>query len=168
MFIVFLCIWMKIAASKFVWMQMKLNESECPTWTYPNKSSLQNGCVCGSLLEDAVKCNPTTLDVFISPYYCMSYDDCLNTTVVGICPYMQIAHQYSSVLVPKEPSSLSSPFCGIFHRRGRLCGECQENYTLSLYSYNLGCVVCERSQYNWICCCCLSSFNIFLHFSDNF
>ena len=147
MFIVLLCIWMNIEASKCV---QKPNVPECPTWTYPNKFSSQDECVCGSHLEGAVECSPTTLDVFIAPYYCMSYDQVLNTTVIGSCPYRPLVQEYHPALVPKEPSSLSSFICGTFHRRGQLCGECGENYTLSLYSYNLGCSICYRSQYNWV------------------
>ena len=130
-------------------MHTKINVSECPTWTYHKKSSSQKKCVCGNSMMDAVQCSPT-LDVHISPYYCMSYDEGLNATVVGKCPYRPLVWGYHPERVPQEPSSVSSFLCDTFHRRGRLCGECQENHTLSLYSYNLRCTTCDRSQYNWI------------------
>ena len=37
-----------------------------------------------------------------------------------------------------------------FNRKGQLCGECVENYTLPAYSYFLGCVKCENYNNGWI------------------
>ena len=40
--------------------------------------------------------------------------------------------------------------CSHFNRKGQLCGECAENYTLPAYSYYLGCVKCENYNNGWI------------------
>lgn len=149
-FIVFLIIHALLNAQDSECIREYANVTECPTWTYPNKSSSQHECVCGDIIKGAVNCNPVTLDVSISPYYCMSYDENMNTTIVANCPYRPPEYEYSFMQVPKEPSVISSFLCGSYHRRGRLCGECKENYSLSLYSYNLGCIKCDTSQYNWI------------------
>ena len=37
-----------------------------------------------------------------------------------------------------------------FHRKGQLCGECEDNYTLLSYSYYLGCVKCETYKNGWV------------------
>ena len=37
-----------------------------------------------------------------------------------------------------------------FHRKGQLCGECEDNYTLPSYSYYLGCVKCETYKNGWV------------------
>ena len=120
----------------------------CPTWTHPNESSSQHECICGDSLKHTVKCDPTTLDVYLSPLYCISYDEDLNNTVIGNCPYGQFP--VKTLMVPKERSALTSFQCGSKNRRGQLCGQCEENYTLPLYSYNLKCFKCNHSHYGWI------------------
>ena len=72
----------------------------------------------------------------------------MNTTFVGKCPYRRYIGDLE--LLPKKPSALASFQCGIAHRRGQLCGQCEENYTLPLYSYNLRCVKCNDTKYGWI------------------
>ena len=120
----------------------------CPAWTHPNESSSQHECICGDSLKYTVECNPSTLDVYLPPFYCMSYNESLNTTFVGKCPYRRYIGDLE--LLPKEPSALASFQCGITHRIGQLCGQCEENYTLPLYSYNLRCVKCNDTKYGWI------------------
>ena len=71
----------------------------CPTWTHPNKSSSQHECLCGNSLKDAVYCDPNTLEVHLAPYYCISYSEKLNTTVVGTCPYR--GHDFGQPLPSK-------------------------------------------------------------------
>ena len=36
------------------------------------------------------------------------------------------------------------------HRKGRLCGECMDNYSLPVYSYSLMCIRCTDFKYGWI------------------
>ena len=40
--------------------------------------------------------------------------------------------------------------CFHLHRTGQLCGECEDNYTLSAYSYYLGCIKCEHCKNGWV------------------
>ena len=40
--------------------------------------------------------------------------------------------------------------CKYYNRVGQLCGECDKNYTLPVYSYYLGCVKCEDYRYGWV------------------
>ena len=86
----FLYIWKNIKVSECVLKHIKYNASGCPTWTYPNSS--QGECV----WQQSGKC------------YCMSYDQVLDTTIVGNCPYRLPGTEYNFVLIPKERSSLSS------------------------------------------------------------
>ena len=78
----------------------------------------------------------------------MSYDEDLNNTVIGNCPYRRFP--VWTLMVPKERSALTSFQCGSMNQRGQLCGQCEENYTLPLYSYNLKCVKCNHSHYGWV------------------
>ena len=120
----------------------------CPTWTYPNLSSSQHECVCGDPVGGAVSCDQNTKEVSIAPYYCMTYDSKENMMVVGYCPYRN-SETWTHTL-PNDSVQATHKLCSRCHRKGHLCGECEDNYTLSLYSYDLGCVQCgDGLWYNW-------------------
>ena len=117
----------------------------CPTWTYP--SPPHNECVCGSDLHYwgyNIICDPDTLTVTViltERYFCIFFSEELQTTLVGTCPY-----GYHGTL-PRNPSKIkegSNILCFHLHQTGQLCGECEEKYTLSAYSYYLGCIKCEH------------------------
>ena len=109
---------------------------KCPTWMYPD--SQNNKCECGSALHGAVYCHSKTLTVHLRKLFCIFFSEELNTTLVGTCPYT-----LSSETLPEDK-------CSYIHRTGQLCGECEENYTLPVYSYYLGCVKCEDYRYGWV------------------
>ena len=122
------------------------NVSNCPTWTYPNLNSSQHECMCGDRVHGGVVCNEDTKEVVVTSYYCMSYDVKENMMEVGYCPYK---HPNSSQY-PISSNPLKVEMCSRYHRKGRLCGECDDNYTLPLYSYDPGCVKCDNGVwYNW-------------------
>ena len=52
--------------------------------------------------------------------------------------------------MPSRAISLSHVMCADLNRRGRLCGQCIENYSLPVYSYEMKCVKCEDYKYNWL------------------
>ncbi len=117
----------------------------CPTWMY-RQNSQDNDCVCGSEL-DAMKCLSGKYHVEVMRYFCIVLsEDNLNTTFIGTCPYG------NGGLLPPNKSELrgSGGLCNIYHRQGQLCGACEENYTLPVYSYHLGCVKCEDYKYGWV------------------
>ena len=117
----------------------------CPTWTYP--SPPHNECVCGTSLEDAIICNSETLTVQLTVnYLCIFNSKNLHTTLIGTCPYG------CTGLLPKNVSQIEedTSLCSYFHRKGQLCGECEDNYTLPAYSCYLGCVKCENYTNGWV------------------
>ena len=75
-------------------------------------------------------------------------DNGLNTTLLGTCPY-----SYKRIL-PKNVSMSQiyedSSLCSFYNRKGQLCGECAENYTIPANSYYLGCVKCKNYNNGWI------------------
>ena len=79
----------------------------------------------------------------LAEHFCIFFSEKLQATLVGSCPYN---------MVPRSTSELKDfdGLCSFFHRRGQLCGACEENYTLSVYSYYLGCVKCEDYKYGWL------------------
>ena len=120
----------------------------CPTWTYP--SPPDNECVCGAKLHNNIICDQHTLTTVITVRnICVFFSRELQTTLAGTCPYGHAG------ILPRNASKIELPeqskwFCFHLHRKGQLCGECEENYTLPVYSYYLGCVKCESYKNGWI------------------
>ena len=83
-------------------------------------------------------------------FFCfmLNNDNDVNTTLLGTCPYG------NSVRLPRNFSVSQiyedSRLCPFYNRKGQLCGECAENYTLPGYSYYLGCVKCNNYKNGWI------------------
>ena len=117
----------------------------CPTWTYRRPSD--NECICGVRLHNSIICDQKTLTTLITERsICVFFSRELQTTLAGTCPY-----GFRGKL-PRNISKIdeSKWFCFHLHRTGQLCGECEANYTLPVYSYFLGCVKCESYKNGWI------------------
>ena len=124
----------------------------CPTWFF-----LWNGtCRCGDNVHDAVRCNDSTKEESILDCYCTTYNKSIGP-VVGACFYNcenptvnpllkdEVYH-----LLPSDVTELNDNMCGYFNREGQLCGKCKENYCTPVYSYDLKCVHCSTSPFNWV------------------
>ena len=124
----------------------------CPTWFF-----LWNGtCRCGDNVHDAVRCNDSTKEAAILDCYCMTYNKSTGP-VVGACFYNcenptvnpllkdEVYH-----LLPSDVTELNNNMCGYLNREGQLCGKCKENYSTPVYSYDLKCVQCSTSPFNWV------------------
>ena len=123
-------------------------DPQCPTWFIPDYSS--NGtCRCGDDIHDAVKCNNSTKQVSVLDCYCMTYNKATGP-VVGSCLYKCILNDDLYHLVPSDITQLNSNMCGYLNRGGQLCGKCKENYSIPVYSYEMKCVQCSTSPFNWI------------------
>ena len=119
--------------------------SACPTWFY--RPNLQNDdCVCGNVLNLAIYCDEGSGSVHLVKSFCMFFSNEINTTLCGTCPYSD------GGTVPRNVSELKDfgGLCFKFYRRGQLCGACEANYTLPVYSYYLGCIKCEDYKYGWV------------------
>ena len=119
----------------------------CPTWTYPSPSG--NECICGSDLDHVVLCDPETLTVHLTvKFFCFMLfnSNGVNMTLLGTCPYG------GTERLPRNFSMLheDSMLCSFYNRKGQLCGECADNYTLPANSYYLGCVKCKDYNNGWI------------------
>ena len=104
-----------------------VQEQSCPTWYVETKQSGVTRCVCGATLEGAVRCNDATQEAQILEGYCMSYDDTINDTVVGRCPfnYHHPDTQIFYVTLPNDTSELNSFMCSDLNRTGLLCSQCE-------------------------------------------
>ena len=117
--------------------------TDCPTWTYPSPS--YNNCVCGDKFGGIIVCDSAQVTIDVN-YYCMFFSEEFNTTLIGSCPYGIREEVSMNVSELKYRNGR----CSYLHRKGELCGECEDNYTLPVYSYYLGCVKCEDYKYGWV------------------
>jgi len=120
--------------------------NDCPLWSVPGDNG---SCECGSDLDGIVKCNNESRETYLLGCFCMSYDS--TGLVVGACPYHcyrtdRVALHYP---LPKHIIDLEDFLCGPLNRKGRMCGQCKDNFTTSAYSYDLRCVKCSGGHYNW-------------------
>ena len=124
-------------------------KTECPLWTTFN--SITGKCECGSGLGGVVTCNPDTLEISLLLCYCMTYDEHTDTTEVGHC-YFTCGRNYTHPaygdwnVLTNNSHELNQVICGGFHRTGRLCAKCMDNYSLPVYSYSMKCIKCSRSE----------------------
>ena len=108
----------------------------------------RNGtCHCGSNVHGAVTCNEQTKEVMVLDCYCMTTDS-TNQTVVGTCIYncFNLSHngQYQDNIYHQAPSD-----CTYLHRSGTLCGECETDHFLPVYSYDIECIKCTHPDSWW-------------------
>ena len=82
----------------------------------------------------------------------MSYDDTINDTVVGRCPfnYHYPDTQIFYVTLPNDTSELNSFMCSGLNRTGLLCSQCQQGLGPTVLSYKRKCVKCFDKQYGWL------------------
>ena len=126
------------------------HQQQCPTWFFPDPSS--NGtCRCGDEIHGAVRCNNSRKEAAILSCYCMTYNESTGP-VVGICFYNCVHNVLKDALYHLLPSDVTDliNMCGYFNRDGQLCGRCKENYSIPVYSYDLNCVQCPNSSFNWV------------------
>ena len=128
------------------------HDQQCPTWFFPDPSS--NGtCRCGDNIRDTVRCNESTKETSILECYCMTYNKLMGS-VVGACFYncekKPLLKDELYHLVPADVTILNRYMCGHLNREGQLCGKCRENYSIPVYSYEMKCVQCSTSPFNWV------------------
>ena len=129
-----------------------VSTSDCPTWLYP---SGDGRCLCGSSLGTVVMCNNKTGEVSVLRSHCLtSNGDGSNMSVVGKCVAFSnnfkklVNHLDVYVKVLPDIHDQEEQTCGSLNRKGRLCGQCKSNHSLSAYSYDLKCYECTSNV--WI------------------
>lgn len=120
--------------------------SECPPWWYQDRGNSGTKCIPGPNLN-FIGHNRATLQTVVLQCICMTEEE--NVLTVGACLYTCIA-LYGSYPLPCHTLQLNNFTCEDLYRRGRLCGECMEDYAPPVYSYNLECVHCKNYHYNWL------------------
>ena len=127
------------------------HDPQCLTWFFPDPS-INDTCRCGDDIHDAVRCNNSTKTASILDCYCMTYNKLMGP-VVGACFYNceknSLLKDELYHLLPTDITKLNNYMCGHLNREGQLCGKCKENYSIPVYSYDLKCVQCSTSPFNW-------------------
>ena len=129
------------------------SDSKCPTWFTCNS---QNHCQCGNRHSGAIACNNEAQNSAILVCHCVTYSPKSRLTFAGSYFYnCNFHHQkgggnrlYNQL--PKQPEVLiNNSVCAPFHRTGLLCGDCEDEYSPQVLSYNLSCVKCPDGHKNW-------------------
>jgi len=125
------------------------NNVSCPPWFAPFNGT----CKCGNSIDGVVKCDEALQESAILDCYCMTYSETTGT-VVGPCFYNCVSNTNLKDVVyhpmPQTVEQVNEAMCGRLNRSGQLCGGCKTNHTTLAYSYDLECIVCSGSEYNWV------------------
>ena len=121
------------------------NDTNCPLWMIPQEGG---GCKCGHEIGGVVQCNQPRRQVHLLRCYCMTYENSTQKAVVGLCPYNCFGPV--SRLMPPNHTNLNAAICGIWNRTGRLCGDCENGFAQPVFSYDLKCIKCTNTKYNWL------------------
>ena len=119
---------------------------DCPPWYYTSEDGKY--CLTGRVIKDTISINPTTAQISIQHFYCMTKTG--NVTVLGGCLY-SVVHTSQYIPLPCNASELNDYMCAGLNRSSQLCGRCVKGFAPAVYSYSMKCVPC--SSYH--------SFNIF-------
>ena len=123
----------------------------CPSWQY---CSSNGQCKCGDSPHYIVQCEGNKTLALLD-CFCATFNKQTNCTELGPCLLnceRPVHHELTNVYkdYPANVLELNEDLCGKFNRQGSLCGSCKDGYFPLAYSYNMTCVKCEETWYNWI------------------
>ena len=123
-------------------------EQSCPTWYREIKQNGVSRCVCGAL-KNVVVCDDADQEALLIAGFCMSYDDTINDTLAGRCPfsYHHPNVQRFYITLPNDTSELNSFMCSGLDRTGLLCSQCQQGFGPAVLSHRRECVKCLDKRY---------------------
>ena len=123
----------------------------CPPWYFCNAS---RSCNCGYILYDQVKCDMMG-NTFVLDCFCVTFDYSTYNSEFGRCLFNceNNAYDGSDLVyhqIHNNVSQLNQSMCEKFNRQGSLCGRCKDGFYPLAYSYDLSCVKCDDSKFNWL------------------
>ena len=123
----------------------------------------KDNCMCGNTFDGIVSCDEYTKEVGVQECFCITRYHIRNTTlaVLGQCMLNCVNNTAISLAVyiyhhvPRDLVSgdNNNSVCGYLHRKGTLCGQCEDGYYVAAYSYTFECIRCHhQSQFfpNWL------------------
>ena len=124
---------------------------ESYTWMYDSNDT----CKCGKGLDYRVRCSYDHGGVHVSilTCSCMTYDEETARVTMGQCPYgcgqtADSSDVYYSL--PPNVSELNTKVCGRHNRDSRFCSKCKNGSSPLVYTYDLQCIECNNSKFNWL------------------
>ena len=97
-------------------------------------------------------CDDADQETLLTASLCMSYDDTINETVAGRCPfnYHRPNVQMFYITLPNDTSELNSFMCSGLNRTGLLCSQCQQGLGPAVLTYRRQCLKCLDKRYGWL------------------
>ena len=129
------------------------NQVDCRhPWFFPDAGN-DTECVCSSAeTATVVKCSKDSVLLRIG--VCMTYNSTSKVTSIGPCPYISESSNFLFdniyLRLPNYTSKLTRFMCGSLHRKGLLCGECEDGFGPAIYSYTLECKKCWGYGLGWL------------------
>ena len=115
-------------------------------------------CSCSHLAgfgnRGAIKCLDNVISVLDCD--CVTYDSNKCSVLVGPCPYgcgfttKQWSEQAFHPLTHNLSDAITNDMCGRLNRDGPMCSKCKTGFSPLVYSYDLKCIACTDSHYNWM------------------
>ena len=87
---------------------------------------------------------------------CVTYDSDKCSVLLGPCPYgcgfttKRWSGQAFHPLTHNLSDTITNDMCGRLNRAGPMCSKCKTGFSPLVYSYDLTCITCTNSHYNWI------------------
>ena len=88
---------------------------------------------------------------------CVTYDSDKCSVLLGACPYgcgftTEISGWSEQTFHPLNNLSdtTTNDMCGRLNRGSPMCSKCKTGFSPLVYSYDLKCIACTDSQYNWL------------------
>ena len=122
-------------------------------WELEEEGEVDGSKACGCVSSDdsfqSLRCNSPTNAALLRGYW-MGLETVHDQEVyvVSPCPSgfcLTARHEYISL--PEDPNSLDKHICGIYNRKGRVCGECVDDYGPAINSGSFECVLCNISRH---------------------
>ncbi len=117
----------------------------CP----PGLFCVDGYCKCGAYPKYIMKCNGTNS---LLNNYCATFVRMQNIILMGTCLFNTKTHSHQTITynaLPRNASELNEKFCGPYNRTGIMCGRCIADHYPLAYSYELTCIPCSHTHWNW-------------------
>ena len=126
---------------------MRIRLTDCPSGYYLKQNSTHSVCQCSANVakyqySGISRCNADTFKAVLNNGY---WAGCLDNGlfVTSQCPLGFCNHTSQDFVLPYGCEKVNEQLCGSMHRKGILCGECEENRTVYYHSNRYKCGQCD-------------------------
>ena len=107
-------------------------------------------CICIEQdISENIKCNQVLYKSFVFIGFCVSQEHENSSLLIARCAF---ANHLIKPLLPINQDNTTGVvhFCQEFKRKGKLCGECEDQYGVSVFSDTFDCIRCNGSRTGYI------------------